>query len=199
MPVVQRRVKKEEEEEKESVEGVGDGVRRMGLNGGENGRQEESSEDEDEVKERERLEVERRERRKVEREEKQKKYEERRHELFGSVGKGGGSAGSSPGVTPPGSRSATPNRGRGGRGRGSRGGGGILQGQRNGLSVAKERAQDLFDPMSVSKTQGERRGSPRRDESVVQPVRMPKGPDGSGRGGFGFGARGGRQAVEFTT
>ena len=194
---MQRRVKKEE-----PAEGIVDGVRGMGLNGGGNGQQEESSEDEDDVKEQQRLEVERKERSKVEREEKQKKYEERRHELFGTTGKGGstradGSAGSSPGVTPPGSRSATPNRGRGGRGRGSRGGGGMLQSHKSGLSMAKERGQDLFDPMSVSKTQGERR-SPRRDESVVQPERMPRGPDGSGRGGFGFSARGGGQAIEST-
>ena len=160
MPVVQRRVKKEELEV--GGEGVVEGMGRLGLRGGVNGRQEESSEDEDDVREREREEVERRERSKVEREVKQKKYEERRHELFGSTGKGvgavvGGSAGSSPAVTPPGSRSATPNRGRGARGRGGRGGGNVLQSPRNGLLISKERGNDLFDPMSVSKTQGERR------------------------------------------
>lgn len=160
-------------------------------------KKDESSEDEEDVKERQRLEEERKTRAKQEREEKQRKYDERRQELFGTGSTSGGnvngqpnnrSGNSSPGsLTPPGSRSATPNRGRGGRARGR--GGALGQGgqmQRNGASK-----QELFDPSFAPKPQPDRRASPKRDPNVVHPIRMPKGPDASGNG-FG-GIRGDHQ------
>lgn len=140
------------------------------------------------------------------REEKQRKYEERRQELFGTPSVAGNvngrptsrSGNSTPNSnTPPGSRSATPSRGRGrGRGRGGRDNGSQTQ------SRNQQRHQDLFEPNysarpdSAYQSRGE---SPQSLPKVEQPIRAPKGPDGSGRGGFGFAARGGRQPVSLDT
>jgi len=146
-----------------------------------------------------------------EREEKQRKYEERRQELFGSAGtanlatstytnssltaNNGDSGSTSP--TPPGSRSATPNRN---RGRGGKRGGSI------GLAkdVQQKREKDLFDPSYLAKPdsvylQRREKGLPDGKEGEVQPIRSPRGPDGSGRGGFGFAPRGGKAATAAPT
>lgn len=107
------------------------------------------------------------------REEKQRKYEERRQELFGSAGTmvsngKSGSGKSSPGnLTPPTSRSATPNRGRGnGRGRGGRGG--------NTQQHAQPRPQSqggLFEPSML------RRQTP----PILRDARMAHRSLGNGR------------------
>ena len=144
-----------------------------------------------------------------EREEKQRKYEERRQELFGSAGtanaatsvntnsslnvSNGNSGSSTPRnttPTPPGSRSATPNRSRG-RG-GKRGGAPGLT-----KEAQQKREKDLFDPSYSAKPdsiylQRREKGLPEGTEGEVKPIRSPKGPDGSGRGGFGFAPRGGK-------
>ena len=150
----------------------------------------ESSEDEDEVKERELSLAVRQAQAAKEREEKQRKYEERRQELFGpssgqqANSKSGTSTPSN--LTPPGSRSATPNRGRGKGGR---------RGGANSNTRNQPRGQqhpELFDPSYAPKQES---GYVQRHESGVaaartpeiRPIRAPKGPDGSGRGGFGFG------------
>ncbi|KIV79976.1 hypothetical protein PV11_07514 [Exophiala sideris] len=150
----------------------------------------ESSEDEDEAKERELSLAERQAQAAKEREEKQRKYEERRQELFGpssaqqqANNKSGTSTPSS--LTPPGSRSATPNRGRGKGGR---------RGGANSNTRNQSRGQqhpELFDPLYAPKQDS---GYVQRHESGVsgartpeiRPIRAPKGPDGTGRGGFGF-------------
>jgi len=146
-----------------------------------------------------------------EREEKQRKYEERRQELFGSAGtansatstytnsslntNNGDSGSTTP--TPPGSRSATPNRN---RGRGAKRGGsaGLVK------DVQQKREKDLFDPSYSAKPdsvylQRREKGLPDGKEGEVQPIRSPRGPDGSGRGGFGFAPRGGKAATAAPT
>jgi hypothetical protein len=147
-----------------------------------------------------------------EREEKQRKYEERRQELFGTAGtanaapsavpnsnlniSNGNSGSTTPRnttPTPPGSRSATPNRNRG-RG-GKRGGAaGLTKDQQ------QKREKDLFDPSYSAKPdsvylQRREKGLLEGKEREVQPIRSPRGPDGSGRGGFGFAPRGGKAAA----
>ncbi|KIW67406.1 hypothetical protein PV04_06665 [Phialophora macrospora] len=170
----------------------------------------ESSEDEDDIKAREPTLAERQAQAAKEREEKQKRYEERRKELFGPSTISAMSAShqqsnhnrsgkSSPAsLTPPGSRSATPNRARGARG-GRRGGaaGDHIASSRNqsrGDSQQRELYDHSYGPKPDS-TYAQRR---ERDSGnltsnhaqglpqVFAPVRAPKGPDGSGRGGFGF-------------
>jgi hypothetical protein len=133
-----------------------------------------------------------------EREEKQRKYEERRLELFGSTNtKPAGSATSSPGETPPGSRSATPNRARGGRG------GRKAEATRpisstsslslkpSSLAPSPTMKKELFDPTYTPRPEAMSK-KPEPRENVIEPIRSPRGPDGSGRGGFGFAPRGGK-------
>jgi len=140
-----------------------------------------------------------------EREEKQRKYEERRLELFGSsttITTKAGSGTSSPGETPPGSRSATPNRTRGGRGGRKAESSRPMSSSSSSLSLKPSRLapstsspapkKELFDPNFTQKPEaGYKRRSESR-ENVIEPIRSPRGPDGSGRGGFGFAPRGGR-------
>lgn len=161
---------------------------------------EESSDDEEDLKQREREIEERKERTKKEREERQRKYEERRQELFGTnthtpVNGKTQSGNSSPqSLTPPGSRSSTPSRG---RGRGGRRGGvvGVQQGR-----PQRQQQSELYEPGyapkpdSVFLQRRENAVTGPKSEELQQPMRLPKGPDGSGRGGFGFSARGGKQS-----
>jgi hypothetical protein len=63
-----------------------------------------------------------------------------------------------------------------------------------------KREKDLFDPSYSAKPdsvylQRREKGLSEGKEGEVQPIRSPRGPDGSGRGGFGFAPRGGRAAV----
>lgn len=133
-----------------------------------------------------------------EREEKQRKYEERRLELFGSTTtKAAGSGTSSPGETPPGSRSATPNRSRGGRG-GRKAeptrpisSTSSLSLKPSSLAPSPGGKKELFDPSYTPRPEAMSKRSESR-EHVIEPIRSPRGPDGSGRGGFGFAPRGGK-------
>ena len=122
------------------------------------------------------------------REEKQRKYEEVRERLFGAdaaeVKKSSGS------TTPPKQRSDADSR------RQSRNRGG---GEGRPSSSAGSKPRQLFDPMYTAKpdsTHIQKRDSQtesgRSTPSEQLPIRNPKGPDGSGRGGFGFTSRGGR-------
>ena len=174
----------------------------------------ESSEDEEEVQARELTLLERQAQAAKERGEKQRRYEERRKELFGNFntvtvstsqkqGVQHRSGNSSPGSpTPPDSRSATPNRARGGRG-GRRGGATADQNMpsRNQPKIGSQH-RELYEPShearpdSVYIQHREREnGSSTADNtaglelpriSSNKPTRAPRGPDGSGRGGFGF-------------
>ncbi|KAI1873007.1 uncharacterized protein JN550_003260 [Neoarthrinium moseri] len=135
----------------------------------------------------------------------------------GTGGGGRGNSGRSSGASTPGAvtppRSGSERRGRG-RGRGAhrghnndRGGSGDYQrskdaSQFGGVSLREEGRQgshgrELFDPSYAPKpgfaldkkgsTPGSGRSTPRDDE---QAFRAPRGPDGGGRGGFGFARRG---------
>jgi hypothetical protein len=129
------------------------------------------------------------------REEKQRKYEEVRERLFGSSS-ATVSGNSSPGTTtPPRQNHSGEGRGRG-KGRGS---GRDLREKRDSSSTSSKSSRHLYDPSSPGKSnapfsrggrpQGERSGS---DTPPQQPLRAPRGPDASGRGGFKFGNRGAR-------
>ena len=127
-----------------------------------------------------------------EREKKQKKYDEARERLFGVPA-------ASPGSTPP--RSGTPVRGSASeRGKGRGRGGGAKDSKENKdsrpTSSASGKAKQLFDPSYAPKPDSaylqrkeavESGGAPPMEEQII---RTPKGPDGSGRGGFGFVRRG---------
>ncbi|KAJ5496121.1 hypothetical protein N7539_001237 [Penicillium diatomitis] len=133
------------------------------------------------------------------REERQRKYEEARERLFGSP-----SAPTSGNSTP---RSTTPphhNQSAEGRGKGKgRGGQRDYREKRDSSSVSNRSRQQLYDPASPNRSTGgspfQRRDRSRGDKTDVektelpqQPIRNPRGPDASGRGGFGFGPRGAR-------
>jgi hypothetical protein len=166
--------------------------------------QDDSSSDEDDTGEKTLTAEERKAQAAKEREEKQRKYEERRQELFGSAGTVNSATGAytnsslntsnensgsnTPTPTPPGSRSATPNRSRAGLAK----------------DVQQKREKELFDPSYSAKPdsvylQRREKGLSDGKEGEVQPIRSPRGPDGSGRGGFGFAPRGGRAATATST
>ncbi|KAK4195660.1 hypothetical protein QBC40DRAFT_18355 [Triangularia verruculosa] len=158
---------------------------------------------------------ERTERQRKEHEEKQRRYHETRAKIFGESNTSSGQ--SSPGnVTPPhmneGSRGG--HRGRGGRGRGNGRGGRDYSNNNNNSNNGRNNRQPqqpptsdpqsssrgLFDPEyspKPSHANRRRNGSPQvisrshtplREEDQI--TRQPRGPDGSGRGGFGFAKRG---------
>lgn len=140
-----------------------------------------------------------------EREEKQRKYEERRLELFGSTTattttRAAGSGTSSPGETPPGSRSSTPNRARGRGGRKNEpssrplSSASTLSLKPSNLAPSTGGKKELFDPSYNPRPDSMSKRSESR-EKVIEPIRSPRGPDGSGRGGFGFAPRGGRDGL----
>ena len=126
-----------------------------------------------------------------EREEKQRKYEEARQRLFGSSEPTSGS------TSPRKSASPAPrgaiDRGRG-RGRGNKE-------NRPGSSSGNKNKQ-LFDPNYTPKPDSVYIQKRDPELSVSGPstpgeesiIRSPRGPDGSGRGGFGFANRGGQGA-----
>ncbi|KAJ6446067.1 SUZ domain-containing protein [Purpureocillium lavendulum] len=150
---------------------------------------------------------------KRDREEKQRRYDEARAKIFGESAPS--SRGSSPGTTTPPRQDGARYPGQG-RGRG-RGGGGGGAGRGSGAGIESRQAQDmrrttpqngpvtreLYDPNHAAKPdQGPlRRGSaadgepstrsPPPKDDAFQPIRAPRGPDGSGRG-FGFARRGAR-------
>ena len=122
------------------------------------------------------------------RDEKQRRYEEARARIMGT-----NSGSSTPGtITPPiGQEDGKGNKGKG-RGRDNRG--------ENRRPDSQSGPKELFDPnytpkpgVQIQKRNGEasRSGTstPRNEEQVI---RAPKGPDGTGRGGFGFVNRGGK-------
>ncbi|KND95125.1 hypothetical protein TOPH_00156, partial [Tolypocladium ophioglossoides CBS 100239] len=144
---------------------------------------------------------------KRDREEKQRRYDEARAKIFGESAPS--SRGSSPGtVTPPRSDSRHSAQGRG-RGRGG--------GQRSSFDTSSRQQPDMrrqnnqngptrelydpscsFRPDSTAQRRGAQgdsstAGPPPRDEPQ-QPIRAPRGPDGSGRGGMGFTRRGAKES-----
>ena len=135
-----------------------------------------------------------------EREEKQRKYQEVRERLFGSPTPSDGnpqSRASSANGNPSGRNSS---RGKG-RSRGQREGQGTSSNDQSPARPPQNQKRELFDPAyspkpnSVYLQKKDAKSSPApsipREEL---PVRAPRGPDGSGRGGFGFGPRGNKTA-----
>ena len=132
-----------------------------------------------------------------EREEKQRKYDEARERLFGS-------STASAGTTPP--RSTTPVKGSGAdkskvRGRG--GDGKDSKDSRDGRPSSSSlpgKTKQLFDPNFTPKPdsiyQQKKEAAPNSGTGPVedQIIRQPRGPDGSGRGGFGFAERTGEKS-----
>ena len=159
------------------------------MNGAAQEEEELDSEDEARLEEERKL-KERQERAKVEREEKLRKYEETRARIFNETN-GSQDKGNSKGSPVSSSQN---NRRRGG-GRGGRGGSGSNSrpsssaGQSPARGAAATQKQ-LYDPEG-----GPNSGPSSFQRSLVQPqdsqiIRQPRGPDGSGRGGFGFASRG---------
>jgi hypothetical protein len=139
------------------------------------------------------------------REEKQRKYEEVRERLFGSSSNPG-SGTSSPGTTtpPPSSSSRQYQNSGEGRNRGRNRGGARDRDRENHREKRNSpgssgRSGQLYDPGYSAKPnppylqRKERQYTERSDseqQAPRQPTRSPRGPDGSGRGGFGFSPRG---------
>lgn len=124
------------------------------------------------------------------REEKQRKYEEVRERLFGSPS-ATASGTSSPGSTTPPRQNSTGE----GKGRGKGRGGGRDHQKRDSSSASSKSSRHLYDPSTSAKSNGpflQRGGRPQVERSgsdtqaPQQPVRSPRGPDASGRGGFNF-------------
>ena len=134
------------------------------------------------------------------REEKQKRYDEARARILGTSRPGSSSPGT---VTPPIGDEGRSNRGKGrGRGGGSGGGGGGGVTLDNRRPDSQSGSKELFDPNYTQKpgTNAQKRNTdpsrsgkstPREEDQIL---RTPKGPDASGRGGFGFARRGGKPA-----
>ena len=120
------------------------------------------------------------------REEKQKKYKEVREKLFGTS-EPASEAGSPGNITPPISRGQDRSRGKARTGRESR-----------PSSSTGNKTRQLYDPnytvkpdsIYVQKKEAQSSGSGRSTPAEELIIREPKGPDGSGRGGFGFANRG---------
>jgi hypothetical protein len=168
--------------------------------------QDEDEDDETETKKQETPE-EMRKRQQRELEEKQKRYEEARAKIFGDSNPSSGQSTPRTGTPPLGGGEGggrQSNRGRG-RGRGGRG-----RDQDNDRQNRRQQptsqpsgggTRELFDPgyspkpgFNIQKRgdgsaqPGARSSTPREEDQII---RAPRGPDGSGRGGFGFARRGG--------
>ena len=121
-----------------------------------------------------------------EREEKQRKYEEARQRLFGTDG----TSAPKSGTTTPKSNGESRNSSRSKTSKESR-----------PSSSAGNKNRQLYDPNYTAKPDSvylQKKelpvGSGRSTPSEQQPIRSPRGPEVSGRGGFGFAPRGGRAA-----
>ncbi|KAL2184105.1 hypothetical protein L209DRAFT_481932 [Thermothelomyces heterothallicus CBS 203.75] len=136
-------------------------------------------------------------------EEKQRRYEEARAKIFGDSNPSSGQSSPRTG-TPPSGGGGEGRQGHRGRGRG-RGGRGrdqdnSRQDRRQQNNQQPGATRELFDPGYSPKPgfnlqkrgdsysqSGTRSNIPREEDQVI---RAPRGPDGSGRGGFGFARRG---------
>jgi hypothetical protein len=164
--------------------------------------------DEEEPEKKQETPEEMRKRQQRELEEKQRRYEEARAKIFGGSNPSSGQSSPRTGTPPLGGDGRQSHRGRG-RGRGGR-----ARDQDNGrqdrdrdrrpqTSQPAGGTRELFDPGYAPKPgfnlqkrgeaaaqSGGRSAIPREEDQVI---RAPRGPDGSGRGGFGFARRGGEQ------
>lgn len=155
-----------------------------------NPEEEDIDSEEEERRERERTLKQKQEQAAIERAEKQRRYAEVRERL--GIGSTGQTSHTSSGRDSPTKR-------QGGRARG-RGGARVLangrvsqQASSTEQSPAPPNGQrQLYDPSESAgpRTGGYRKPEVAERELLSKPTREPKGPDGSGRGGFGFAARG---------
>lgn len=133
----------------------------------------------------------RRQKAKLEREEKEKKYAEARERIMGSPVPG----------TPASNNSRESSRGgdmrkQRGRGSGHAGSNGSRPGsgrQSPSRSVMNGDAQ-VFDPEDMGRRFPPRREMTPKEPKEGEPMRQPRNPEQGVRGGFGFGARGGKAA-----
>lgn len=116
-----------------------------------------------------------------EREEKQKKYEEARQRLFGE-GKVS--------LTSPATNTSSFTAKQNGESR-SQSRNKVTRDSRPSSS-AGNKGRQLYDPNYSAKPEKETHNASSRSTSEQQPIRNPRGPDDSGRGGFGFAPRGSR-------
>ena len=136
--------------------------------------------DDDEAKKNTLTLEERQEKAQREREEKQKKYEEVRQKLFGTDDASTSStASASPARNNGNSRNQSRNK--------------VAKDSRPS-SAASNRNRQLYDPNDTGKpgTSSVLKKEANNTPNEIQPIRDPRNPDGSGRGGFGFAPRGGR-------
>ena len=117
-------------------------------------------------------------------EEKQKKYEEAKQRLFGNDQSGTAAAS---GPKKSNSKNSSPSRNQGWK-----------KNSRDGrpLSASGNKTGRLYDPNETSKpgTSSVLRKETKAEPKELQPIRSPRAPDASGRGGFGFAPRGGKPA-----
>lgn len=124
----------------------------------------------------------------IEREEKQRKYAEARERLFGSsashtTSRESSSASQTRNPLNPDSRNSS-------RKPRSRGAKDTLPSSATQSPAPSAQPKQLYDPSHDAKPKTQ---SPRPVASKEeQPIRAPRGPDNSGRGGFGFAPRGGK-------
>ena len=142
-------------------------------------------ESEDENKKHELTAEERREKAQREREEKQKKYEEVRQKLFGNDQSSTATAAS--GSKKNTSKNSSPSRNQS-RNKNSRD-------SRPSSSLSNKTGR-LYDPNDTGKpgVSSVLRKEANVEPNAVQPIRSPRAPEISGRGGFGFAPRGGKAA-----
>lgn len=141
-------------------------------------------------------------------EEKQRRYDEARAKIFGEPKSTPSSGHSTPGtVTPPQMSEGRQNQNQRGKGRGRGGyrGDHARHDNQTRRQANAAGARELYDPNFSPKPSysGQKRGgsgaSPQSTRSTTpreedQVIRAPKGPDGSGRGGFGFARRGAKES-----
>lgn len=116
-----------------------------------------------------------------EREEKQKKYEEARQRLFGEekVFTNSPATSTSSFTAKQNGESRSQSRNKATR-------------ESRPSSSAGNKGRQLYDPNHTAITEKEAQTVSSRSISELQPIRNPRGPDDSGRGGFGFSPRGSR-------
>jgi len=140
---------------------------------------------------------------KLEREEKQRRYAEARERIMGSVA----TTPSSPSANSRENSHGRDRESRRGRGRGAHSSYNSAEFHRRSQpespaemagpapTLAGSGEQALFDPEDMGRRLTSRRETPTSYGRDDNPLRQPRGPEHSGRGGFGFAPRGGSSAV----
>ena len=131
--------------------------------------------DEDEGVKKEMTPEERMQKAQKDREEKQKAYEERRRQLFGK-----NEPSPTLKVTPKSGSPRNQSRVKG------------TSDSRPSSAASNNKNRQLFDPNESTKPDALRMQKQDLGSNAIEPIREPRAPDGSGRGGFGFAPRGGR-------